>query len=102
MPSALVSAWCAQCVLGVEIVRCTSHISGRSARMRYSGSSQRQAAADDAVKSGAMQRLHVHSLPRLYSQMGVVSLRNRTLSPTAQRVIHGIETLAAQVNVQPE
>jgi len=59
-------------------------------------------AANDAVKSGAMQRLQVRSLPRLYSQMGVVSLRNRTLSPTAQRVIHGIETLAAQVNVQPE
>jgi DNA-binding transcriptional LysR family regulator len=59
-------------------------------------------AANDVVKSGAMQRLQVRSLPRLYSQMGVVSLRNRTLSPTAQRVIHGIETLAAQVNVQPE
>jgi hypothetical protein len=32
----------------------------------------------------------------------VVSLRNWTLSPTAQGVIHGIETLAAQENVQPE
>ena len=59
-------------------------------------------AANDAVKSGAMQRLQVRSLPRLYSQMGVVSLRNRTLSPTAQRVIQGIEALAAQMNVQPE
>ena len=57
-------------------------------------------AARDAVKSGAMQRLQVRSLPRLYSQMGLVSLRNRTLSPTAQRVIDGIERLAAQVNVQ--
>jgi DNA-binding transcriptional LysR family regulator len=61
-----------------------------------------EVAANDAVKSGAMQRLQVRSLPRLYSQMGVVRLRNRTLSPTAQRVIHGIETVAAQVNVQPE
>jgi DNA-binding transcriptional LysR family regulator len=58
-------------------------------------------AARDAVKSGVMQRLQVRSLPRLYSQMGLVSLRNRTLSPTAQRVIHGIERLAEQVNVQP-
>ena len=58
-------------------------------------------AARDAVESGALQRLQVRNLPPLYSQMGVVSLRNRTLSPTAQRVIHGIETLAAQVNVQP-
>jgi DNA-binding transcriptional LysR family regulator len=58
-------------------------------------------AARDAVKSGVMERLHVRSLPRLYSQMAVVSLRNRTLSPTAQRVINGVETIAAQVNVQP-
>lgn len=58
-------------------------------------------AANDAVKSGAMRRLQVRGLPPLYSQMGVVSLRNRTLSPTAQRVILGMKTLAAQVNVQP-
>jgi hypothetical protein len=32
-----VSAWCAQCVAGVEMVRSSNHISGCSARMRYSG-----------------------------------------------------------------
>jgi hypothetical protein len=32
--------------------------------------------------------------------MAVVSLRNRTLAPTAQQVINGIATLVAQVNVQ--
>ena len=57
------------------------------------------AAASDEVASGAMQRLQVRNLPPLYSQMGVASLRNRTLSPTAQRVIHDIETLALRVNV---
>jgi DNA-binding transcriptional LysR family regulator len=58
-----------------------------------------EVAARDSVESGALQRLQVRNLPPLYSQMGVVSLRNRTLSPTARRLIHGIETLAAQVNV---
>ena len=57
------------------------------------------AAASDEVDSGAMQRLKIRNLPPLYSQMGVASLRNRTLSPTARRVIHGIEALAGQVNV---
>jgi len=57
------------------------------------------AAAREEVDSGAMQRLKIRNLPPLYSQMGVASLRNRTLSPTAQGVIHAIEALAAQVNV---
>ena len=57
-------------------------------------------AARHAMDSGALRRLQVRNLPSLYSQMGVVRLRNRTLSPTAQRIIHGIETLAAQVNVR--
>jgi len=57
------------------------------------------AAASDAFASGAMRRLKIRNLPPLYSQMGVARLRNRTLSPTAQRVIHGIEALAGQVNV---
>ena len=58
------------------------------------------ASASAEVESGAMQRLKVRNLPPLYSQMGVASLRNRTLSPTAQRVIRGIETLAGQVNTK--
>jgi DNA-binding transcriptional LysR family regulator len=57
-------------------------------------------AARSAMESGALQRLQVRNLPPLYSQMGVVSLRNRTLSPTAQRIIHSIEAVAAQVNVR--
>jgi len=59
------------------------------------------AAARGEVESGAMLRLQVRNLPPLYSQMGVASLRNRTLSPTAQRVIHGIELRAGQVNAEP-
>ena len=39
-----------------------------------------EVAARDAVESGALQRLEVRNLPPLYTQMGVVSLRNRTLS----------------------
>lgn len=58
-------------------------------------------AARAAVDSGSLQRLQVRDLPTLYAQMGVVTLRNRTLSPTAQRLIRDIEAVARQVNVQP-
>lgn len=56
------------------------------------------AASSDEVKTGALQRLKVDNLTPMYSQMGVVSLRNRTLSPTAQRVIRGVEAIAGQIN----
>jgi hypothetical protein len=58
------------------------------------------AAARAEFESGAMQRLKVLNLPPLYSQMGVASLRNRTLSPTAQRVIRGVAAVAGQVNAK--
>lgn len=58
------------------------------------------AAARTEVDSGALQRLKVRNLPPLYSQMGVASLRNRTLSPTGQRVISGIAAMAGQVNAK--
>ena len=60
-----------------------------------------ETAAGAALAAGTMQRLRVRSLPTLYAQMGVVRLRNRTLSPTAQRVIRDIEALAARVNLHP-
>jgi hypothetical protein len=44
-------AECAQWVAGVEMVRSTNHISGRSARIRYSGSSQRQAECAPMITS---------------------------------------------------
>ncbi len=43
MPSSLVSAWCAQCVAGIDTVRSSTQASGRSHFTRYSGSSQRTA-----------------------------------------------------------
>ncbi len=58
------------------------------------------AAARTEVDSGALQRLKVRNLPPLYAQMGVASLRNRTLSPTAQRVLSGIAAMAGQVNAK--
>lgn len=58
------------------------------------------AAARTEVDTGALQRLKVRHLPPLYSQMGVASLRNRTLSPTGQRVISGIAAMAGQVNTK--
>lgn len=57
------------------------------------------AAVRDEVDAGALLRLRVRGLPALYVQMGLVALRSRTLSPTAQRVIAELEKLAAEVNV---
>lgn len=61
-------------------------------------------ATTDAAASArvALQELHevtVRDLPALYSEMGVVSLRNRTPSPMAQRAIACIECVAKEVNV---
>jgi DNA-binding transcriptional LysR family regulator len=57
------------------------------------------AAVRDEVDAGTLVRLQVRGLPTLYAQMGLAVLRNRTLSPTAQRVIAEIEHAAGRVNV---
>jgi DNA-binding transcriptional LysR family regulator len=56
------------------------------------------AAVRDEVDAGTLQRLQVRGFPTLHAQMGLVALRNRTLSPTAQRVIVEIAAVAAKVN----
>lgn len=58
------------------------------------------AAVRDEVDAGALERLQVRGLPTLYAQMGLAVLRNRTLSPTAQRAIVEIERAAERVNVK--
>jgi DNA-binding transcriptional LysR family regulator len=60
------------------------------------------AAVRDEVGAGTLVRLQVKGLPQLYSRMGLVTLRNRTLSPSARRVIVAVEKLAAEVNVAPD
>jgi DNA-binding transcriptional LysR family regulator len=57
------------------------------------------AAVRDEVDAGTLVRLKVRGLPALHAQMGLAVLRNRTLSPTAQRVIVEIETVAGRVNM---
>ncbi len=49
------------------------------------------------LKSGALKALRVAELPETYSDMRIVSLRNRTPSPMAQRAIACIERVAAAV-----
>jgi len=56
------------------------------------------AAARDEMATGTLRRLQVSDLPPLYAQMGVARLRDRSLSPTAQRLIRSIEALAGRVN----
>lgn len=58
------------------------------------------AAVRDEVDAGALERLQVRELPTLYAQMGLAVLRNRTLSPTAQRAIVEIERATERVNVR--
>ena len=57
------------------------------------------AAVRDEVDAGTLLRLQVRGLPTLHAQMGLVALRNRTLSPTAQRVIAEIEAVAGRINL---
>ena len=50
------------------------------------------------VESGRLRALNVKDLPVLFSEMGVVSLRNRTPSPMAQEAMACIERVAGEVN----
>ncbi|WP_316156755.1 LysR family transcriptional regulator [Cupriavidus sp. BIC8F] len=50
------------------------------------------------VESGALLPLKIRGLPALYSEMGVVSLRNRTPSPMAQNAIACMARVARELN----
>jgi DNA-binding transcriptional LysR family regulator len=50
------------------------------------------------VESGNLLPLRIKDLPDLYSEMGIVSLRNRSHSPMADRAIELIAEVAAEVN----
>ncbi len=57
-----------------------------------------QASMQDDVESGALLPLQIRGLPSLYSEMGVVSLRNRTPSPMAQNAIACFTRVAREMN----
>jgi len=46
-----------------------------------------------------LARLEVKDLPAVYSEMGVVTLVNRTPSPMAQRAIACVQEIATTVNL---
>lgn len=50
------------------------------------------------LDAGTLLPLRIEGLPSLFSEMGVVSLRNRTPSPMAQHAIACIARVAAEVN----
>jgi DNA-binding transcriptional LysR family regulator len=51
------------------------------------------------VGTGSLVRLEVEDLPAVYSEMGVVTLLNRTPSPMAQRAVACVREVAATINV---
>ena len=53
------------------------------------------------VRAGRLLPLSVSGLPPLYSEMGVVSLRNRSPSPMARHAMQLIGEVAARVNAVP-
>lgn len=53
----------------------------------------------DDVRAGLLARLEVKDLPAVYSEMGVVTLVNRTPSPMAQRAIACVQEIATTVNL---
>lgn len=58
-------------------------------------------AAKSAVEADTLLPLKIKDMPILYSEMGIVSLRNRSLSPMAGRTIELIAEVAAEVNGGP-
>ena len=49
----------------------------------------------DDVRAGTLVQLEVEDLPEVYSEMGIVTLLNRTPSPMAQRAIACVQEVAA-------
>ena len=56
------------------------------------------AAARPSVEAGSLRALDVKNLPPLFSEMGIVSLRNRTPSPMAQLAIESFKRVALEIN----
>ena len=56
------------------------------------------ASLHDEVKAGRLVRLKVKDLPTVFSEMGMVSLANRTPSPMAQRAMACVREIARHVN----
>ena len=52
----------------------------------------------DDVRAGAAVQLDVTDMPPVYSEMGVVTLVNRTPSPMAQRAIACVQDVARGIN----
>ena len=50
------------------------------------------------LEAGVLVRLDLTDLPEAYSEMGIVTLANRTPSPMACRAIGCVQSVAAQVN----
>jgi DNA-binding transcriptional LysR family regulator len=59
------------------------------------------AAVRNEVLAGRLVPLKIIDMPSLYSEMGVVSLRNRSHSPMAQRVIDLIASVSLEINAEP-
>lgn len=60
------------------------------------GSSEASLRAE--LDAGALVRLDVTDMPQVHSEMGIVTLANRTPSPMASRAIGCVQSVAAQVN----
>jgi DNA-binding transcriptional LysR family regulator len=52
-----------------------------------------QAAVEAEVQSGALRKLRVTGLPAMFSTMGIVTLRGRTLSPMAGAIIERLKAM---------
>jgi DNA-binding transcriptional LysR family regulator len=60
-----------------------------------------RAAVQADIDAGAMVPLCVEGAPHLFAEMGIVTLRHRSLSPMAQRAIDVITRVALEVNRDP-
>src|SRR5262245_1468231 len=56
----------------------------------------------DDVRAGTLVQLEVEDLPPVFSEMGIVTLLNRTPSSMAQRAIACVREVAASINVAAE
>jgi len=60
------------------------------------------AAVRNEVSAGRLVPLQISDMPPMYSEMGVVSLHNRSHSPMAQRVIDLIASVSLETNAEPD
>lgn len=59
------------------------------------------AAVRNELAAGLLVPLQISDMPPLFSEMGIVSLRNRSHSPMAQRVIDLIAAVSLEINADP-